>query len=136
MVLAMAAGTAATVLHPSGAGAALQYWDINGATAGAGGPSPGGIWNLGVDNSNWSSSSAGTAATTIWSNSNTAVFSAGGDATGAFTVLMGGGVSTGGLVFEEGTVTINGSLNFAGSTLDVAPGLTANLQSTISGSTG
>jgi autotransporter-associated beta strand protein len=122
-------------LWPTGqtARAALRYWDINGATAGAGGISPGGTWN--AANTNWSSDSGGAVATAGWTNGNTAVFSAGTDATGAFTVLVGG-ISTAGLTFEEGTVTLNGSLDLSGSTIDVASGLTAELQSAVSGTVG
>src|ERR1700730_4184344 len=49
------------------------YWDLNGTTAGSGGPTPSGTWSTGV--ANWNSSSAGTSATAVWSNgANAATF--------------------------------------------------------------
>jgi autotransporter-associated beta strand protein len=60
------------------------YWDLNGATAGAGGASPTGTWS----SSSWSASTAGTAATTPWVAGGNAVFAAGSDATGPYTVTV------------------------------------------------
>lgn len=66
------------------------YWDRNGNTTGAGGASPSGTWvnNNSDPNRNWSTSSAGTAATARWDDGNYAVFSAGTDATGSYTVTV------------------------------------------------
>jgi autotransporter-associated beta strand protein len=64
-----------------------SYWDLNGATAGAGGAGPSGTWD---SSSFWSASPAGTAATTSWVSGGKAVFAAGSDATGAYTVTVGG----------------------------------------------
>src|SRR5262245_25453300 len=60
--------------------AAVKYWDLNGVTAGAGGPSPAGTWNTTA--LNWSTSSAGTAATVAFAGGgvDNAVFAAGTDA--------------------------------------------------------
>lgn len=64
-----------------------SYWDTNGATAGAGGTSPNGTWDSGI--TSWSSSITGTTATGPWIDGGTAVFSAGSDATGSYTVNLG-----------------------------------------------
>jgi autotransporter-associated beta strand protein len=89
--------------------AALSYWDGNGTTNGAG-DTPHGGWDT---NTFWSTSSVGTNATTAWTDGDTAVFSAGTDATNAFTVTIdgypfAGAPSAGGLTFEEGEVTLSG----------------------------
>ncbi|MBI5689058.1 MAG: autotransporter-associated beta strand repeat-containing protein [Verrucomicrobia bacterium] len=92
----------------AGAVRAQFYWDTSGSTAGAGGSTPSGTWSTSA--ANWSSSSAGTAATAAWSgSSNDAVFAAGTDATGAYTVTVSGSVSVNDITFAEGTVTIAGS---------------------------
>src|SRR6185369_8955501 len=70
---------------PQQSRAASAYWDANGSAAGAGGPTPAGTW--GTDNF-WSTSSAGTAATGAWISGDTAIFSAGTDASGTFTVNL------------------------------------------------
>jgi autotransporter-associated beta strand protein len=64
-----------------------SYWDINGATAGAGGTSPAGTWTSG--STFWSNSPAGSVATAPWVSGRNAVFSAGSDATGSYTVTVG-----------------------------------------------
>ena len=81
--------------------AALRYWDNNGSTPGGGSSS---IVNWG-DNS-WTLDPTGASATSGWGYGDTAVFSAGTDATGAFTINTDMSPTLGGLVFEEGTVTI------------------------------
>src|SRR4029079_6615864 len=88
------AGTART------AGAASQYWDANGNANGAstgGGVAPG-TW--GVD-SFWNDLADGTGNFNPWTDGNAAVFSAGSDATGAFTVTVNGTQSPAQIVFEE-----------------------------------
>src|SRR5689334_6476528 len=123
IALMVAAGTL-----PRMAQAANQFWDINGASTGAGGTAPSGTWNS--SNTNWNGNSAGTLTATTWTAGNTAVFSAGSDATGAFTVTLGTSQSAGGLTVEEGTLTLGGSatLTFAsGAIVDVAPGLTTTI---------
>ena len=90
--------------------AAPYYWDLNGATAGSGGPTPSGTWD--TTTHNWSTSSTGTTATVAYPSSlttNTADFSAGTDATGAYTVTVSGTIQTAGITFEEGTVTLAGT---------------------------
>ncbi len=86
--------------------AADLYWDTNGAAAGgsAGTTAPG-TW--GVDNF-WSTSAAGTAATSGWTAGETAVFSAGTNVTGTYDVTLDGSQDISGIRFEEGHVSISG----------------------------
>lgn len=83
----------------------LRYWDTNGVTAGAGSDTPVGTW--GTD-SYWSASDTGEAATAAWTDWAGAVFSAGNDAFGTFTVTVSGTQKVGGLSFEDGFVTLDG----------------------------
>lgn len=111
------------------------HWDANGATAGAGGPTPSGVW--GTD-AFWSASPAGDAATVGWTADADAVFSAGSDATGAFTVTLSGTQSAGGVLFEDGVVTLSGGTLVLS---DVTPSVfvdaaAAAIESIIDGSNG
>jgi len=81
-----------------------SYWDLNGATAGAG-ITPSGTWNS--TSTNWSSSASGTVATGPWAEQN-AIFSAGTDSTGAYTVSVSGTQVVANLLVQRGTVTFNG----------------------------
>ena len=118
------------------ASAALQYWDINGAVAGSGAISgvADGAWGA-----NWSSSAAGDVATTTFTAANTAVFSAGADATGSNSVALAAAQAVGGITVEEGIVRINSSagtnltLN-TGGIIDVATGSLLHIGSTLAGS--
>lgn len=65
-----------------------SYWDINGATTGAGGATPTGTWDSG--STLWSNSTTGTETTASWVSGRKAVFAAGSDATGNYTVTIGG----------------------------------------------
>ena len=112
------------------------YWDIDGATLGAGGATPGGTWDA-TTTANWNAASDGTGAAQTWSAGSTAYFAAGGDATGTYTVTVDGTHDIGGLTFEEGTVTLangsSGALRMISDTvMDVASGLTATVQVPIS----
>jgi autotransporter-associated beta strand protein len=110
------------VLSLSSSQAALVYWDTNGVTAGVGGSTPFGNW--GAAYSTWGNS-AGTAATAPWVDGDTAVFAAGTDATGTYTVNLSNAVTVAALIREEGTPTINGGANvftFAGGALSVDTG--------------
>jgi hypothetical protein len=78
------------------------YWDVNGSTAGAGGPTPSGTWDATA--TNWNPVVDGTGTTQAWTNTaDTAVFSAGTDATGAYTITITGTQTTGGVTIEDGT---------------------------------
>jgi fibronectin-binding autotransporter adhesin len=94
----------------------ILYWDTNGATAGAG--TGAGLWS----GTNWSTSSAGTAATQAWTSGATAVFSAGTNLAGAtYTVNAAASLPTvGGITVDEGAVTVDlsspgGKISFNGS---------------------
>jgi autotransporter-associated beta strand protein len=81
-----------------------SYWDLSGVTAGAG-AAPSGTWDS--TSTNWSSSVNGTAATGPWAEQN-AIFSAGTDATGAYTVSVSGTQMVANVVVQQGAVTFTG----------------------------
>ena len=81
-----------------------SYWDLNGTNAGAG-LAPGGTWNS--TSTNWSSSANGTVATGPWAEQN-AIFSAGSDSTGSYTVSVSGTQVVANLLVQRGTVTFTG----------------------------
>ena len=86
--------------------AATLHWDVNADVAGSG--NAGGTWDSGIT-SNWSSAATGDVATTTFTDGDIAVFSAGTDGTGSWTVNVSGLVQAGGITFEEdGSKTING----------------------------
>ncbi len=76
------------------ASAADAFWDINGITPGAGGTTPGGTWSTGSAFWNSDPTGGGAGSITGWVNGNTAIFSAGSDATGSFTVTPDATVTT------------------------------------------
>ena len=110
----------------------MVYWDLNASGGGAGGANPAGTWN--ASNTYWNAAADGTGSTAAWTAGRTAVFAAGGDATGTYTVAVSGTHDIGGLGFEEGTVTLSGGgLRMTGDSLvNVASGLTATIATTIS----
>ncbi|MCE9555112.1 MAG: autotransporter-associated beta strand repeat-containing protein [Planctomycetes bacterium] len=103
---------------------ATQYWDGNGNTAGAS-ATPNGTW--GTSNF-WNSDVAGGAGTfkTTTVAQDAVIFSAGGDATGAYTVTVSGNQEAGSIVFEDGSATITGgtSLSIWGSVTHNSTGAT------------
>jgi autotransporter-associated beta strand protein len=125
-----------SLLVSHAAGAPL-YFDGNGSAPGAGTP-PGGTWGTwGVD-SLWSTASDGTLPATVWTPGSTAVFSAGADAAGPFTIAVSGGQSIGGINVEEGSPTLTGGsldMGATGVTMDIGDGSTLTIQSILSGST-
>src|SRR6185503_18320566 len=107
---------------------AQLYWDANGVTAGAG-VMPAGIW--GTD-AFWSADPLGLLAPGAWVPGSTAVFSAGSDATGAFTVTVSGTQTAGGMVIDEGTVTIaGGAVSIGGGPVTVNAGATLSTDSSL-----
>ncbi len=127
----------AATLLPQTIFAGNLYWDINGATAGAGGPSPSGTWD--TSSTDWTTSSAGTAVTTTWTDGNTAVFSAGTDATGSYTITLSGTQTPGAVTFADGAATLSGgTLTLGGGgvvTVNASP-VKGIISSVISGSVG
>lgn len=116
------------------------YWDINKNTAGAGGSSPSETWSTSGSDRNWSTSSAGTSGgNQKWSDGNYAVFSAGADATGSYTITVSGTRDVSGITIEDGSPTFTGgTINFEDSspTFVVNSGRTAIVNSVIAGSDG
>ncbi len=88
------------------------YWDANNSTGGAG-STPTGIWGTDLY---WNAASDGTSSPGAWVSGNIAIFSAGSDATNAFTVTLNGSQTASGVTFEEGSVTLS-----AGTLLLTAP---------------
>jgi autotransporter-associated beta strand protein len=113
-----------------------SYWDANGNAAGAGSAAPFGIW--GTD-SFWSPNLAGDAATAAWQSGSDAIFAAGSDAIGSYTVTVTGTQSLGGLFVEEGNLTLTGdALDFSdlSPAANVSAGATATISSVITGNSG
>ena len=107
-----------------------QYWDMNLAAAGAGGPAATGTWD-GLA-TNWNPKTDGTDPVAAWSANSVAVFAAGTDATDPYTVTVDSTQDLSGLTFEEGTVTLangtSGVLRLTGdSAVNVATGRTATV---------
>lgn len=113
-------------------GALPLYWDTNGSTGGAGGATPNGTWD--GTTANWNSVADGTGATTTWGAGSAALFAAGSDATGSYTVTVDGTRDIASLWFEEGDVTLSGgTLRMLGSTpMSIAAGSTITVDSVIS----
>ena len=98
----MLASLSSLLLATLPARAQLLYWDSNGATTGAG-ATPTGIWGTDLF---WSTDPLGELATAGWTIGGTAIFSAGADASGAFTVNVSGTQTAGGMLVEEGAVSV------------------------------
>lgn len=123
---------------PPAAAQTTLYWDTNGSTAGTS-ASPSGTWSASSSDKNWSTSADGNVATTAWTAGALAVFSAGTNGTGSYTVTLSGTQGAAGLNIAEGTSTFSGGiLSLTGSTptITVASGLTATIASQITGSSG
>ena len=115
--------------------AAQLYWDTNGSAPGAGGTAPAGTWDSVT--ANWSTAASGNVATTTWTSGQTAIFSAGTDATGLFTVTLSGAQTAAGLTVEEGTVTLGGSgLTLSAPTITINASTKATINAIVSGTSG
>jgi len=92
-------------LFTTDAFAVLIFWDTNGTATGSGGPTPTGTWS--ADAYNWNTNSTGGDTTAIekWGDGNFAVFAAGDDATGAYTVYVSNVVKVADIHVDLGTVT-------------------------------
>ncbi|MBK1825762.1 beta strand repeat-containing protein [Haloferula rosea] len=104
-----AACALAAVAVVNTASAAPLYWDTNDLTPGSGNASA--DWDTGT---NWSTAAAGDIATTGWTDSETAVFSAGTDGTN-FTATVTTAVDPAGITIEEAGNTVT----LAGGTIDI-----------------
>jgi autotransporter-associated beta strand protein len=108
-------------------------WDLNGTTAGSGGPTPSGTWDN--TTSNWNVAPDGTLAPVPWTPGGVATFSAGTDATGDYTITVDGTRDISGIVFEDGTTSVTGgtALRLTGNaTLTVGSGRTATINTPLS----
>ena len=92
--------------------AAIKYWDINGATCGSGQGTGLGTWN--TSGTLWTTDPTGCSATTTFASGDIAVFSAGTDATAAFTMTSPSGITIGGMTNKEGTVSLVGAATALG----------------------
>ncbi len=114
---------------------AQLYWDIDTIDqGGAGGATPSGVWDTGT--ANWNVNSDGTGLPTTWSAGESAVFSAGTDATGSFDVTVSGTQSLSALTVEEGTIRqLSGTIDFGAvnGVIDVASGATWDVSGSGSG---
>jgi autotransporter-associated beta strand protein len=120
------------------------HWDTNDTTLGSGGPTPSGIWDLSA--LRWNNA-AGDTSSAAWTNSGleAALFAAGSDATGTYSVTLGAGtalklsaltLNTGNLTLtpQSGTDGLDfGAVNAA---LNVAGGSSLSIASFINGSAG
>jgi fibronectin-binding autotransporter adhesin len=106
--------------------AAIQYWDVNGATAGASNTAVAtGTWD--TTTTNWTGDSTGSTATVVWTDGNTAIFSAGSPATatGTFTVTVSGTRPVAGLTINTGTITMaTGVVSLGTSAMTISSGAT------------
>src|SRR3954454_1577241 len=94
--------TGATVVD-----AQTKYWDIDVISrAGAGSTTPSGVWS--ATSTHWNTDSTGLGIPTVWTAGNEAVFSAGTNATGTYTVTVSGTQSLAALTVEEGFITQSG----------------------------
>ena len=108
------------------------YWDLNGATAGAGGSTLSGTWDS--TTANFNTSSAGTNATNAWIGGRVAMFAAGSDGGGTYTVNVSGTQSIGGLYFKTGSVTLQGgSFSLASDSTITAESGTQTINTPITG---
>jgi len=118
---------------PVSLGGELAYWDLNGSDANSGSATPTGTWD--GTNTYWNATADGTGTTAAWSTGKSAVFSAGDDASGAYTVTVSDTQDITGLGFEEGTVTITGGTALRlvnDAPVVVNSGLTATVETAIS----
>jgi fibronectin-binding autotransporter adhesin len=115
----------------------LRYWDIDGPVPGAGGPTPSGTWDATA--TNWSPAEAGDVETEAWlsgaaaGQGNVAVFSAGSDAVGSFTVTVAGTNNAAGMTVKAGTVNLagTGAVALGAGAATVMPGATLSVNSVL-----
>lgn len=129
---------AALCFVATAASAQTLYWDINGKTAGAGGATPAATWSTSNSDKDWNTTAAGTTTNPqAWTSGADAVFSAGTDATGAYTVTVSGTQNVSSITVQEGSPTLaTGTINFSdaspailvasGSSLTFATALTSS----------
>ena len=121
--------------------AASLYWDIDGATAGAGGSTPTGTWT--TAGTTWSTDSTGSTATSAITTTSLddLFFSAGTDAVGVYAIDLNAATQNARVItFEDGTATLNnGTLSLSNGggitvTSNTVSGATISTNLTLSGS--
>ncbi len=106
--------------------ATTAYWDGNDISLGAG-PAPTGTWGV---HAFWSLDSTGSSTTGVWAPGNDAVFSAGGDATGSFTLTVDGTQTANSVLVEEGSITIpSGAINTGTNAFQINTGASVSIPS-------
>src|SRR5687768_14573473 len=108
IIAAAALSCAALLTSAPQTGAATLYWDVNGSNPGAG-TTPSGTWDGFTENWNLSSDGGSQMAFPLWTSGDTAIFSAGTDASGPFTVTLNGTQTIGGMTVEEGLLNLTGT---------------------------
>ncbi len=132
---------AISLLPITSAGQTL-YWDANTAATAGAGATPTGVWRAsgGTGSSNrWNTSATGLGGTISKWTGTDAVFSAGTDATNAYTVTVTGAINVSSINIEEGSPTFTSStitFNDASPDFTVAAGATATVNSGIAGTNG
>jgi fibronectin-binding autotransporter adhesin len=110
----------------------VLVWDTNSTTAGSGGPSPSGSWDGAASNFNTDLNGGNGTFTNNTTANDVVGFSAGADATGAYTVTVTGTQVASRLFFDRGAPTLTGgTLNVP--TYDVAAGTTVTIDSDVAG---
>lgn len=107
------------------------YWDSNGNVAGAG-ATPTGNWGT---SAYWSADPNGAAAAvSAWNTADTAVFSAGTDATNPYTITVNANTTAAGLGFEEGNVTLVSASSAKNLTISSSLAITLGSRTAVIGS--
>jgi hypothetical protein len=114
----------------SGLGAGVLYWDTNSTSKGS--STTTGTWidsGTSATAKSWTSDSAGRSATVVYVSGSDAVFSAGTNVTGAYTVTLNSTQNVSSILVEDGNPTISGTgtVNF----MDSTPDLTINSNHTL-----
>jgi autotransporter-associated beta strand protein len=110
------------------ANAADKYWDRTDGTAGAGAPPSTGTWDTTA--TNWNLNADGSGANTTWAAGDNAFFSAGSDATGAYTVTVSGTQTAAAVTVKNGTVTLSGGVVDTGTnSFTISAGAQVNIAS-------
>ena len=116
--LATLAALGALLLAGGPAAAGTVYWDTNYTNPGSG--NNGGSW----DAVNWNTDATGVATPALWVDGDRAIFSAGTDGTGSWTVNLDSTVSTPSITFKDATgdnsktIAGTGTINIGGGVID------------------
>jgi fibronectin-binding autotransporter adhesin len=108
----------------------VSYWDLNGVESGAGGETPSGTWDSVT--TNWNGVADGSGSVAVWTAGQQAIFAAGSDAIGSYTVTVDGLQEIADLSFEDGIVTLASGISsgfrlIGDSSVTVGSGLTATI---------